>query len=209
MPKRTLILMALAVALTTAAGSAMAMNGTGNSTQEASTATHGVAAAVKTRTLASAHTARRSGLKAWHWWHRKLRSYQRETWYRERLMERPLTLPSRQLADSSLASLVPYTRHWKRVARRTLYEFRHPPLLSDWLCIHHYEGAWNDPNRPYWGGLQMDLTFQATYGSWLLRHKGTADHWTPLEQIWVAERAYKSRGFNPWPNTARDCGLLY
>jgi hypothetical protein len=43
----------------------------------------------------------------------------------------------------------------------------------------------------------------------LLRRKGTADHWTPLEQIWVAEHAYRSgRGFYPWPNTARDCGLI-
>ena len=34
-----------------------------------------------------------------------------------------------------------------------------------------------------------------------------ADHWTPIEQMWVAERAYRSgRGFYPWPNTARYCG---
>ena len=31
----------------------------------------------------------------------------------------------------------------------------------------------------------MDLSFQQTYGGWLLSHKGTADHWSPLEQIWV------------------------
>ena len=39
------------------------------------------------------------------------------------------------------------------------------------------------------------LEFQATYGGDLLRAKGTADHWTPLEQMWVAERAYRTRGF--------------
>jgi hypothetical protein len=54
----------------------------------------------------------------------------------------------------------------------------------------------------------MDYGFQATYGYGLLRTKGTADHWTPLEQIWVAEKALRSRGFWPWPNTARSCGLL-
>ena len=43
---------------------------------------------------------------------------------------------------------------------------------------------------------------------WLVRAKGTADHWTPLEQIWTAEKAAKSRGFWPWPNTARYCGLI-
>ena len=26
--------------------------------------------------------------------------------------------------------------------------------------------------------------------------------------MWVAERAYRTRGFWPWPNTARFCGLL-
>lgn len=54
----------------------------------------------------------------------------------------------------------------------------------------------------------MDYGFMATYGGKLLRSKGTADHWTPLEQMWVAEEAYKSRGFYPWPNTARMCGLI-
>ena len=52
-------------------------------------------------------------------------------------------------------------------------------------------------------------TFQRLYGGHLLRRKGTADRWTPLEQMWVAERAYRSgRGFYPWPNTARYCGLI-
>ena len=59
------------------------------------------------------------------------------------------------------------------------------------------------------GGLQMDLGFQRTYGGGLLSRKGTANHWTPLEQMWAAERAHRSgRGFYPWPNTARYCGLI-
>jgi hypothetical protein len=82
-------------------------------------------------------------------------------------------------------------------------------LWSAFLCIHRYEGSWTDPNPPYYGGLQMDYGFQSTYGSALLRAKGTADHWTPAEQIAVAIRAYRSgRGFYPWPNTARYCGLI-
>lgn len=91
----------------------------------------------------------------------------------------------------------------------------HPPVVyliphyNEWLCIHHYEGAWNDPNPPYFGGLQMDMEFMRSYGGALLASKGTADHWTPMEQMMVAERAYASgRGFWPWPNTARMCGLL-
>ncbi|MDX6481027.1 MAG: Transglycosylase-like domain [Gaiellaceae bacterium] len=82
-----------------------------------------------------------------------------------------------------------------------------PPKLDAWYCIHHYEGSWADPNAPYWGGLQMDLNFQAAYGPWLLRHKGTADHWSPLQQIWAGVRAWRVRGFEPWSTTAHACGV--
>jgi len=54
----------------------------------------------------------------------------------------------------------------------------------------------------------MDYQFMRAYGADLLRRKGTADRWTPLEQMWVAERALRTRGFTPWPNTARNCGLI-
>jgi hypothetical protein len=55
----------------------------------------------------------------------------------------------------------------------------------------------------------MDLAFQRAYGPRLLRHKGTANHWAPYEQMWVAERALMAgRGFHPWPLTARRCGLI-
>ena len=91
---------------------------------------------------------------------------------------------------------------------RFVKESLRPPHYDEWMCIHHYEGSWDDPNSPYYGGLQMDEEFQKTYGMELYRAKGTADHWTPFEQMWVAERAYKTRGFYPWPNTARYCGLI-
>jgi hypothetical protein len=97
---------------------------------------------------------------------------------------------------------------WRRRAAQAWTRAKRPPHKRQWLCIHRYEGAWNDPDAPYYGGLQMDSGFQQTYGAYLLRTKGTADHWTPLEQMWVAERAHKARGFYPWPNTARTCGLL-
>jgi hypothetical protein len=98
---------------------------------------------------------------------------------------------------------------WAHRATQARWQAQHPPRLNAWLCIHRYEGSWTDPNGPYYGGLQMDMSFMEAYGDRLLRTKGTADHWTPLEQIWVAERAYRSgRGFYPWPNTARWCGLI-
>ncbi len=99
---------------------------------------------------------------------------------------------------------------WRRRAVVTRRRFlRGPAHKSAWLCIHRYEGDWSDGGSPYYGGLQMDISFQASYGGPLLTTKGTAENWTPLEQMWVAERAYRSgRGFYPWPNTARACGLI-
>ncbi len=98
---------------------------------------------------------------------------------------------------------------WRKRAVRARRRAHNPPHEAAWRCIQRHEGAWSDPNAPYYGGLQMDIGFQRAYGRRLLRRKGTADNWTPLEQMWVAERAYRSgRGFYPWPNTARACGLL-
>ena len=98
---------------------------------------------------------------------------------------------------------------WKRRAAELERRAQHPPYESAWLCIHRYEGSWTDGGAPYYGGLQMDIGFQRTYGGYLLQTKGTADNWTPEEQMWVAARAHMSgRGFSPWPNTARACGLI-
>lgn len=141
---------------------------------------------------------------------RQIDAKRTETWRWQRVMG-----PSRtQHADSARRTdSIAYRRWvldlWAKRAGQAKARALHPPRLHDWLCIHHYEGSWTDPNAPYYGGLQMDLEFQQTYGSYLLRTKGTADHWTPLEQIWVADRAYRSgRGFYPWPNTASYCGLI-
>ena len=98
---------------------------------------------------------------------------------------------------------------WKQRSAKVKRLAQDPPHKREWLCIHRYEGAWNDPNSPYFGGLQMDLEFQQTYGPKLLKKKGTADHWTPLEQMWVAEKAHRSgRGIYPWPNTAPYSPLI-
>jgi hypothetical protein len=141
---------------------------------------------------------------------RRISERRRETWRWEALMgsgRTPATYSVERV--HSLAYKRWALRVWTRRALVERHRALHPPHLKAWLCIHGYEGAWHDPNPPYFGGLQMDLGFQRTYGLRLYRRKGTADHWTPLEQIWVAERAYQSgRGFYPWPNTARYCGLI-
>jgi hypothetical protein len=132
------------------------------------------------------------------------------TWRWERLMRRPRSKTSRSAERSNDANQRrSVLAMWKRKAALRKQQAHHPPRLGAWLCINRFEGPWNDPHAPYYGGLQMDLSFQRTYAPELVRKKGTADNWTPIEQIWVAERAYRSgRGFTPWPNTARFCGLL-
>jgi hypothetical protein len=82
------------------------------------------------------------------------------------------------------------------------------PHAGAWACIHSHEAStWNIANPPYYGGLQMDLSFQQAYGSRYLRTEGTANRWTPAQQMLAAEHAWRTRGFSPWTNTARMCGL--
>jgi hypothetical protein len=145
-------------------------------------------------------------------WNRHIRSYRAGTrrWLTVIYGRPPGSVP-RLLAvrsdERSLSQLHRLATAWQLREHAVWRRANHPPALNAWLCIHHHEGSWTDSGGPYWGGLQMDLSFQATYGGWLLRHKGTADHWSPLEQIWVAVRASRTRGFSPWPNTAYYCGV--
>jgi hypothetical protein len=139
----------------------------------------------------------------------------KETWRWERLMRVRRTQSTRAAertndADHRRAIL----DSWRDKARRRKRQAQNPPRLRQWLCIHRHErhprqGWSTKTGNGFYGGLQMDLSFQRTYAPELLRRKGTADRWSAIEQIWVAERAYRSgRGFYPWPNTARYCGLL-
>lgn len=143
------------------------------------------------------------------WLGTQVRGYQLATWRWERLMGAPRTpTEGRVLTEMSIPDVEQAVTLWKARAQAARVRAQHPPHLKAFLCIHRYEGSWQDAGGPYYGGLQMDLGFQRTYAPWLLRMKGTANHWSPLEQIWTAEKAAESRGFWPWPNTARFCGLL-
>jgi hypothetical protein len=104
--------------------------------------------------------------------------------------------------------------HWKRrtlahrQANRQRLQLGATGVARGLLCIHQFEGSWTDPNPPFWGGLQMDAHFQRAYGGPFLQALGTADRWPPFLQVAVGMRAYYSgRGFGPWPNTRRMCGL--
>ena len=145
----------------------------------------------------------------------EIRRYRKEVWRWERLMRMPRTRAySTAERSTDREQRVLILNAWKAKAAKRRRQASNPPRLQAWLCIHRHErnprqGWATATGNGYYGGLQMDLSFQRTYGSDLLRRKGTANRWTPLEQIWVAERAYRAgRGFYPWPNTARFCGLL-
>ena len=146
---------------------------------------------------------------------RQIHRYRKQTWRWQTVMGTAPTPASRAVVKGPSRELKVWVRDlWKRRAKRARRTAHRPPHKSGWLCIHHYErnpsqGWRTNTGNGYYGGLQMDLAFQRMYGRRLLRRKGTADHWTPLEQMWVAERAHRSgRGYYPWPNTARSCGLI-
>lgn len=76
------------------------------------------------------------------------------------------------------------------------------------LCVHTHEGSWSDAGDPYWGGIQMDRSFQLTYGRPLVQRFGWANRWPAEAQLAVGVVAfYSGRGYGPWPNTSRMCGL--
>ena len=55
-----------------------------------------------------------------------------------------------------------------------------------------------------WTGASRASTAPTTSAKW-----GTADNWPAWAQLQAAVRAYRAgRGFYPWPNTARACGLI-
>ncbi len=141
----------------------------------------------------------------------KIRDARATTWRWQRLMGVRLTRTYHQAertTDIALRRRILET--WRERAAKARRAAMNPPHLRAWLCIHRYEGPWDaNTGNGYYGGLQMDMTFQRQYGAFLLRKKGPAHRWRPIEQIWVAERARRSgRGFYPWPNAARMCGLI-
>jgi len=141
---------------------------------------------------------------------RKIKRFQRITWRWQRTMGVPPTRNrGRYLQIRDLEYRVHVLHQWRRRALRAKRRAHNPPHESAWRCLQRYEGPWTDANDPYWGGLQMDRTFMQQYAPRHLLRRGWANTWTPVEQMWVGERALRAgRGFYPWPNTARMCGLI-
>jgi hypothetical protein len=141
---------------------------------------------------------------------RTIKRYQKATWRWQRLMGVPRT-PNRRryirIRDRRYRLHV--LRQWRHRAIRAKRRAHNPPHERAWRCLQRFEGSWRDPHDPYWGGLQMDRTFMRQYAPRHLLRRGWANTWTPIEQMWVAERALRAgRGFYPWPNTGRICGLI-
>jgi Transglycosylase-like domain len=135
------------------------------------------------------------------------------TWRWQDVMQRQRTEPDVSGEALSTASTEFKERslaYWRKRAKRVFRAAQTPPHERAFRCIHRHEAPWKaNTGNGYYGGLQMDLVFQRMYGRGLLRGKGRAHRWTPLEQIWVAERAVREgRGFHPWPVAARRCGLI-
>jgi hypothetical protein len=103
------------------------------------------------------------------------------------------------------------------ILRHRLHRVQQEPRCSnalwDWYyaanfdCIHAHEASWTDGGAPYWGGLQFSRSFHR-YGLKYLRAMGTANHWPPISQVDAAHKAFQLRGYGPWPNTARACGMV-
>jgi len=104
---------------------------------------------------------------------------------------------------------------WRMILRlrRTLrarVEWTTNGVVAGLLCIHRGEGSWSsNTGNGYQGGLQMDDSFQWSYGRTLVQRYGGAHEWPIAAQLAVGVVAfYSGRGFYPWPNTARACGLI-
>lgn len=77
-------------------------------------------------------------------------------------------------------------------------------------CVSSREGGLRSvsPGGTYAGKWQMDSSFEGSYGAWYVYRWGRAYNWPEWAQDVAAYRGYNARGWWPWPNTARSCGLL-
>lgn len=133
---------------------------------------------------------------------RQIELYRRQT----DLMSHVMGLRPLRMLQSS-GNLVQQLDQAKRQKAYVHQKYAHPPHLSQFLCIHSHEASWTDGGGPYYGGIQFGLNEWRRFGM-PYTGKALAGEATPLEQIWSGERYWRLSGFHPWPNTARECGLI-
>lgn len=75
------------------------------------------------------------------------------------------------------------------------------------LCVHSHEARnWHETRGIFEGGMQfLNSTWLANGGGRYARHAYDA---TPHQQLDIAYRLWQRASWNPWPTTARICGLL-
>jgi hypothetical protein len=138
------------------------------------------------------------------WMSLRIKYYAREVNYMNRVMDqRPRDLLS---AGSLELRFVKARRVWKETRQR----FSNPPQEAAFLCIHRYEGSWDNRDsgsNGHYGGVQFGKNEWNRFGT-PYTGKAWAYQATPTEQLWAAYRYWQVSGFNPWPQTARNCGLL-
>lgn len=125
--------------------------------------------------------------------------------------------------------------YWGRKVRRARALSPHPLAAraaywyktSGAACVKGNEAGWAQGSYAtsggvpiYAGGFQGDDSFMRTYGPEFWRRWGEPRfRWTGSSWLWVnawpiyaqkitAYRGWSGRGFYPWPNTARECGLI-
>lgn len=78
-------------------------------------------------------------------------------------------------------------------------------------CIYREErgadGWETNTGNGYYGGLQADRSFQRTYGGTYYSRWGTANNWPWWAQLHMGFNGWAARGWQPWPNTSKECGL--
>jgi hypothetical protein len=146
----------------------------------------------------------------------KIRANRRATWrWQDLSLKRRTATRYQERYWNDLQKLKRLAGQWHRRLLRARYIALHPANRWAWACIHRHEagpevGGWRaHTGNGYYGGLQMDKTFQRMYGRRLLAMMGTANKWPWFSQMHAAERARrKGRGYYPWPRTARACHLI-
>ena len=123
---------------------------------------------------------------------------------------RPPAASSRSLASSLLARAA-------RAARTALAASRasprggtrsHPPELRAGTASTTTRAAGRTPDAPYWGGLQMDYSFQADVRRLAPEAQGDGGSLERRSRrSGPACEPGASAGSRPWPNTAHYCGV--
>lgn len=149
--------------------------------------------------------SRREHLHAKHYMIRRTTVIRTET---ERMIRAMGRTANRRLASSG--NVEKAFNQARRQAGTVKYQFRHPPEMTAFMCIHSYEGSWTDQDsghNGHYGGVQFGRKEWLKFG-----YPYTGKLWAYLadkySQLWAAYRYYLVSGFSPWPATAHACGLI-